>query len=174
MTFSPHGPCLFHNARVKSSSEFCKNHKSQVKNHHTLHFELIWLKKMHFSIWKLNTTKKIRIAAVLNDIRFDFRFSIHFQSTSGRLPVYRFSFAGWLIFIIKCKREDKCISKSFLCNGYENCDGGDDEENCINQCEVPRYTTATDEPQTLISRNYPGVWLGKILGGEKNPEHIII
>ena len=99
---------------------------------------------------------------MLNDTRFDFRFfseiPVDFRSIFGLL----FIVIG-LIFIIKCKREDKCISKSFLCNGYENCDGGDDEENCINQCEVPRYTTATDEPQTLISRNYPGVWLGKIL-----------
>ena len=117
---------------------------------------------MHFWIWKSNTTKKIKIAAVLNDTRFHFRFPcrlpVDFRSSCGL-----FFIARGLIFIIKCKREDKCISKSFLCNGYENCDGGDDEENCINQCEVPRYTTATDEPQTLISRNYPGVWLGKIL-----------
>ena len=101
---------------------------------------------------------------MLNDTRFDFRFPcqipVDFRSSTGL-----FFIAIGLIFIIKCKREDKCISKSFLCNGYENCDGGDDEENCINQCEVPRYTTATDEPQTLISRNYPGVWLGKIKRG---------
>jgi hypothetical protein len=61
----------------------------------------------------------------------------------------------------KCEYQNKCIATEFLCNGFHDCENGDDENNCHSACDSPRYLTATTEESVLKSRNYPHPWLGR-------------
>lgn len=61
----------------------------------------------------------------------------------------------------QCPNSFKCLAQEFVCNGYADCPGGEDENNCKATCDAPRYLTATQTPTELKSRNFPYPYLGK-------------
>jgi len=61
----------------------------------------------------------------------------------------------------KCPNSFKCLASQFVCNGFSDCPGGEDELNCPVTCDAPRYLTAVRQPTQLKSRNFPYPWLGR-------------
>ena len=72
-----------------------------------------------------------------------------------------------LHWVFQCPNSFKCLAQEFVCNGYADCPGGEDESNCKATCDAPRYLTAVKTPTELKSRNFPYPYLGASKGSRK-------